>query len=320
MKPPFARRFFTIVILTLVTILLLGWWRMGSVVIEDEGRGYKTFTKAADEPVALTVLSYNVHARPVLDDPLHEFRFISPLLKRFDIVAAQECFTHHEELWADADHPVKIFQGTLAAPWKLTGSGLSTLSRFPVEEVSSMHFSHGGNWENRIASKGIVLSRMRIHGVAIDVYNTHMVAAKKEPSMIARRIQGRELIDFVRAHTAPDAPLIFLGDFNMRHSRGDDIHPEIAAGRVPESFDDLTQTQILAAILLALNLRDVGEELHGKEFDGVDHILYRSGKGVELKARACARGDEAFVDREGVELSDHAPLIVEFQLRTTSAE
>ncbi len=310
-------------VVVLVLLLLLAGitrWRMGTTIVVIGDTGYLSEPVPPNAATEISVFAYNVQARPWFDDSDHKFPFIAPRLNHYDIVAVQECFKDHALLWEGTEHPVRVYHGGLRHPAKLVGSGLSTLARFPLEHERTFHYSRGGNFENRIASKGILLTRLRIHGRPLDVYNTHMVAAKTPSSMEARRGQARELIDFVNANTPADDALLLLGDFNMRHSRGDGQHPEIVAGTVPARFDTLSQPQLFDAILLALRLQDAGEVLNGPAFDGVDHVLYRSGARWTITPRHAIRDASEFRDPEGVPLSDHAPLMVRFRLAPGSGQ
>jgi len=56
------------------------------------------------------------------------------------------------------------------------------------------------------------------------------------------------------------------------------------------------------------------EELPGKVYNGVDHVLYRSGDGLRLTALKYQHDVPVFYFPDDEPLSDHKPLIVRFRL------
>lgn len=108
----------------------------------------------------------------------------------------------------------------------LTGSGLAIASRYPIVEVD-MH-AYGRRscaGIDCLANKGIVLARIVIPGVPtpIDIYDTHMNSrgASRAPAhrnLAAHDRQSLEASAFIDRSHDDAYPLIFGGDFNMRHS------------------------------------------------------------------------------------------------------
>jgi len=106
------------------------------------------------------------------------------------------------------------------------GSGLAIASRFPII-ATDMH-AYGKRscaGLDCLSNKGIVLARIAMPGVPtpIDIYDTHMNSrgASKAPAprnLAAHDRQALEASRFIdRTHN--DAfPVVFGGDFNMRHS------------------------------------------------------------------------------------------------------
>jgi len=272
------------------------------------------FIDASTLPVEFTVAAYNVQARPTFDDTTVKFQEISPLMNEWDLVAIQECFYNHEDLWEGADHPYKYFDNTIDHPFRLVNSGLSILHRIKdtseAEHVEILHFSHSGDFQNWPASKGILMTRHEFGDVTLDFYNTHMAAGRKERSQLGKRVQTRELIDFVQEHSPPEHVVIFAGDFNMRPVR---------AGEPPlddysHDLDGLDRNQLFDVIRKETGLIDVGEQLNGPVYNGVDHVLYRSGTTATLEPLSWKHDTETFFAEDGTPLSDHEPIIVRFRL------
>jgi len=108
----------------------------------------------------------------------------------------------------------------------LTGSGLAIASRFPVQMTRSRPYDRRScAGIDCLANKGIMLARVTIPGVPtpIDIFNTHMNSrsasrAPVERNRAAHARQAREASQFIEESRDPDNPVIFGGDFNMRHA------------------------------------------------------------------------------------------------------
>ena len=294
---------------TLVVLVLLSagglWLRtMGGVeVVVDE----KALQSLSNEPgpAEFTVLTYNVQARPIFDDSKHKFKYISPLLNRFDICALQECFKDHRRLWKEAVHPVKTYHAALKHPFELVPSGLSILGKFPLQGADGIHFTDEGDGQNWPASKGVLMACFDVRGMPLDVYTTHTAAGKHPPSMRAKFAQGDDIIRFIREKSPADHAVILLGDFNMRPSRG----PEDK-----EANKDNPKVTGFDHIVSILGMRDASDEINGPTGTEIDRILFRPGQGQTMRVLSWQRDDSAFYDPDGKPLSDHEPVFVRFQL------
>ncbi|GEM_PF-614484 len=289
-----------------------------------------------DLPVEFSVVTYNIQGRPILDDTKGKFPEIGQRLEEFDIIGFQECFVHHDYLWEPMEHPVKVFDGKLRNPSKLVGSGLSTASRFPLEENFRMHFTTKGEFQNRVASKGIVLTRFDVHGHTVDVYNTHMEAGRSDEAVKARFIQVEELVEFVHDNSPPEHSVIFMGDFNLRPLR----EHHTLAYHINENIDSKRLGFHYMMKELGDDFRDASDKIHGvpgpmsldnidalwrrKPFgvDGsnynlnedVDRVIFRPGEGVNLEPLNWEKHIEDFRADSGEFLSDHHPVSVQFRL------
>lgn len=108
----------------------------------------------------------------------------------------------------------------------LSGSGLAVASRYPIIQVRKQAYGRRScAGLDCLANKGIMQARISIPGVPtpIDIYDTHMNSrgasrAPAERNLAAHDRQAQEASQFIN-DTHDDAfPLIFGGDFNMRHS------------------------------------------------------------------------------------------------------
>jgi endonuclease/exonuclease/phosphatase family metal-dependent hydrolase len=302
----YTSRWFLALVVVLAAVVFWGWWRMGGVEIEvNEAALASAPASEAAGPVEFSVLTYNVQARPWFDNSKHKFPFISPLLNRFDIVGVQECFKDHGRLWAQADHPVKVYHSELRNPFKIVGSGLGILGRYPLVGTESMTYSDPGDFQNWPASKGILMARFDVNGMPVDVYNTHIAAGKKKDTYRAKSVQGDELIAFVKEHSPPDHNVIFVADFNMRPSRG----PEDK-----EENKDNPKVFVFDRIMESLQFRDVSDEVNGPTLTNIDRVLFRPGAGYTMEALTWQKDGPEFYDPAKEPLSDHEPVFVSFRL------
>ena len=86
-----------------------------------------------------------------------------------------------------------------------------------------------------------------------------------------------------------ERPVLLGGDFNL------------SAGELPH----------FRAVMAEIGLADACDELRCPDSSRIDRVLYRSGAGIDLKARAWRLG-AGFTDASGHALSDHMPVVVAF--------
>jgi endonuclease/exonuclease/phosphatase family metal-dependent hydrolase len=268
------------------------------------------------QKIVFTVATYNVQARPFLDGAEGKFQAIAPRLNQFDIVALQECFVAHRSLWAQTTFPVRIYDGSRTDWYRLVSSGLSVLSRFRVLEVSAEKFRdpEGLRFVFRakndgLASKGILFARLDLgNGRALDLYNVHMEAGGDDASNEARRLQTKQLINYILAESPPENAVLVVGDFNMKPS----AKRKTLVGQYPKDLTGLGRSKLLDVILGELELANAGSLSGAPPPNLIDHILYRSGTTTKLKPAAWRLAKEDFLDEEGAPLSDHDPVVTTF--------
>jgi endonuclease/exonuclease/phosphatase family metal-dependent hydrolase len=109
---------------------------------------------------------------------------------------------------------------------RLLGGGLAIASRYPIVETQTAAYGRRAcAGFDCLANKGIMLARIAMPGVPapIDIYNTHMNARDASGVKEARNLEAhaRQVVAasaFIAETQALANPLIFGGDFNMRHS------------------------------------------------------------------------------------------------------
>jgi len=109
---------------------------------------------------------------------------------------------------------------------KLVGGGLAIASRYPIVDTALDSYGRRAcAGLDCLSNKGVMLARIAMPGVPapIDIYNTHMnsrgasgVSAARDGEAHAR--QAAAASEFIARTQDIAAPLIFGGDFNMRHA------------------------------------------------------------------------------------------------------
>ncbi|WP_207460558.1 endonuclease/exonuclease/phosphatase family protein [Azospirillum sp. SYSU D00513] len=108
----------------------------------------------------------------------------------------------------------------------LLGSGLAIASNYPLTSVESQAYGRRScAGFDCLANKGVMLARLHVPGVpaTVDLYNTHMNArgasrVSRERNLAAHQRQTAEAARFIAQTHSDGSPVIFGGDFNMRHS------------------------------------------------------------------------------------------------------
>lgn len=261
-----------------------------------------------------SAIIYNVQARPWLDDAREKLPKISPLLNGYDIVGIEECFQRHPLLWAEADYPNKVYFGRLSYPWKLANSGLSVLTALPMGEVEMEHYRKQGEFQNRIASKGIVLTRLNAGGYPLDFYLTHMEAGDRGEAQVARMEQALQVVDFVKRHSPETHAVLLAGDFNMMPLRPAKTPKEYSPAHFTDEADLKGRTAAFQTMYEGLNLRDASDELYGPVRDDIERFLFRAPTGAKMEALSLEQDHQHFKRSDGSPLSDGSPYIVRFRL------
>lgn len=109
------------------------------------------------------------------------------------------------------------FAAGLKTGWHLHGSGLTTLSCFPIVETLFRPF-HQGAWVDAFVQKGVLLTRIALSSdLTVDVYNSHTQASyiSQHRRSACRISQVQELLSFIIETHNPDHPVLLTGDLNI---------------------------------------------------------------------------------------------------------
>lgn len=218
-------------------------------IVQTPGGAHKTMT--------LKVLTYNIEGLgfPARKGRGPDLKQIGSRLSAMrqagtgpDIVLFQEMFsdaaknavaaTGYPAITSGPSRSTKAFQSTrekLPGKAKLKrgeigvrfqGSGLAIASRFPIVTTDMRAYgSRSCAGLDCLANKGIVLARIVIPGLPtpLDVYNTHMNSRGASKAGLKRNTaahdrQALEASEFIDNTHNDNYPVVFGGDFNMRHS------------------------------------------------------------------------------------------------------
>jgi endonuclease/exonuclease/phosphatase family metal-dependent hydrolase len=244
------------------------------------------------DKMALRVLTLNVQGLPVIASHRAErMAAIAAMIAELDVdlVGLQEAFVAEDrqiliQQLAQRFRYHKYFDSGLA------GSGLFTLSRYPISTAAFRRFPEGGKWFKFYhgdwwAGKGVGLVRVEIKpGVLLDFHNSHLQAeyAQTGPSaneyLEVRTAQMMEISAFMQTHHSAAIPALLVGDLNSRKK-----DPAYEAG-------------VRAGPLIDLTLMD----------SGIDHIKARAHGSFDFRVIESWEIDRwTKVDGGPVALSDH---------------
>jgi hypothetical protein len=288
-------------------------------------------------------------------DPQTNSPLISPKLNAYDVVLLQEdfadpipgvpgIFAFHDEIVADASHryrsdPAPPPRGTdlrrFPSGPTMAADGLNQLSRMPFGPIDRQMWATcfgelhteaaetilkalgayepaemlglgavvDGGSSDCSAQKGFTMTRLRLAGGAtVDLYNLHGEAGSGPRDEAASAAGYEQLTDYILEHSKGRA-VIVGGDTNL-HTDQDPSHARDR--RVWEQFQTATRVQDVCRSVAC-----------GKDAGVIDKFAFRSGGGVTLEPTAHRFERRRFTRDDGAPLSDHDPLAVRFEWRSS---
>lgn len=253
------------------------------------------FDAVTDE---LKILTYNVWGLPgpLTKDRKARFERLGATLNAYDIVTLQETFSDDIEILKQSSgfaHHARMDNGGLLR----LGSGLYTLSRFPIIKTDFMAFKKC-TVADCLARKGVMMARIDHPTIGpIDVYTTHFQAENLPVAQQIRLEEGNRVLQELLHKNRSNYPVIITGDFN-------------ASADSPEYAD----------LFARLPLYDIFHEVHpdqagytsaaGNPYKGadkksarIDYIFALQKPGIKITPLEAAVTHQQPVD--GFMLSDH---------------
>ncbi|KAE8987905.1 hypothetical protein PR001_g22187 [Phytophthora rubi] len=264
-----------------------------------------------------SVLCYNVAGLPQLlssGNPEPNSVEMGKRISDWDIVNVQEDFNYHAFLYKENTQKYR----TATSGGVPFGSGLNTLSRLPfstsgIERVQWAECSNDES-DDCMTPKGFTLQGVQLaDGVIIDVYNLHADAGVSKMDQKARASNLQQLSDYIAENSAGNA-VIVMGDTNTRYTRSLDTIAEFVAGQnLTDGWVEYVRKGVAPKKGADAILCDAKNMTNKCEV--VDKIMYRGGKYVTLTLDKWNNENEAFLDKNGTQLSDHPPISSTFSWR-----
>ena len=301
-------------------------------------------TRAADNEIVtkrLNVISFNVDGLPIpsfLSSTKRPAGKATRLMAqeinkaKCDILCAQEDFNYHGILARQLDMPYR----TRTSGPAVIGDGLNVFSKYPIYNVERVAWDDAyGIFDcgsDELTPKGILYCTVEVEdGAFIDVYTLHADAWEDEQSMYAKASQFDQLLRLIESRSA-DRAVLLTGDFNVNYSifragykNGSypvDLCQKLLDNFIANGFSDAWIEKNHDGDYEV----DYGQmrEKYGCEYprtwDTLDHVFYRSGKGVTLTLESAAY--DGF-DCDGIDwpghLSDHAAVRTTFAVTVDKA-
>lgn len=278
------------------------------------------------DPSSLIIASYNTWGLPLWmpgHDQGNRYRELPKALTsaRVDILCLQETFSKRlrqplvDSLsryffsYSDYTCNKRIF-----GPWvRDCYGGLMTWSRYPIVDETFIQYSkvRGMKLEEKIGSKGFLISTLLKEDMLIYVVNTHLYAGSDENAERIRHHQILELNAELSKDKYNDFPVLLVGDFNI-------THPQVAS-----MYHDLKPSQVYDCVINDLKFNDSCPTLNnesytidprknifqksGKHLQRLDYIFYKNG---EFSPEICIDYQKLFM--KSPSLSDHLGWQVQF--------
>jgi endonuclease/exonuclease/phosphatase family metal-dependent hydrolase len=246
----------------------------------------------------LHVVTYNVAGLPEAisrSNPARNMPLIGDRLNRYDLALVQEDFAYGALLREKLRFPYQSRPFERGQRYDF-GDALSVFARFPFREPErtawTTCYGFTSHFFDCLAPKGFAVTTLALaDGVALDIYDVHLDAGFSEGDRAAREAQLEQLAAAVHQRSSGRA-VIVGGDFNLN------------AG----------ERSKLSRFERATGLSDSCTALRCSQPARIDRVLFRASALVELTPVRWRVGP-GFHELEGVPLSDHAPVAVEFSWR-----
>ncbi|MFA7431509.1 MAG: endonuclease/exonuclease/phosphatase family protein [Rhodospirillaceae bacterium] len=291
---------------------------------------------AKNKPVALRVLSYNIHGLPALiakDDPEGRIPIITRKAGEYDVVLFQEDFSHNALVDANASHGIIVRGNGPSGTANIKGVAvpISTvtglMSGFGVsKEIADLAATAAkaaqpfGSGLTALVRRGTaeVIDQQR---EAFGICEGYKAAAQdcfaeKGVLMVRLRLSAGVEVDVYNTHLdagegARDQSIRVrqlgaITAFMKRHSQNRAV---IFGGDFNMDWKNRTQRAAFERFLKSNGLTRLATNQDGRH---IDHILVRSARSVHLTVRQAAVAPG--FDKDGTPLSDHPPLFLDVQL------
>ncbi|TKX18201.1 hypothetical protein C1H76_9674 [Elsinoe australis] len=266
---------------------------------------------------SLSVLTFNVAGLPdiindnaVPGDKTANARTIGTklLAAGYDVVHLQEDFNYHAALYSTLTYPYR----TSTSGGVPFGSGLNTVANYPWTGLQRVKWDKCNlNSGDCLTPKGFTYMRLTVaDGIEVDLYNLHADAGSDAGDADARSAGLQQILAFVNKNSVGRAVIVF-GDTNDRYTNAaESLTTFISGAGLKDPWVDIIKKGVRPVKGTTANA--CGNPAVGEDCEIVDKVLYRSGTGVQLTARTFEYASERFLQANGSILSDHNPVLVNF--------
>lgn len=260
----------------------------------------------------LNILTLNVWGLPgpLVEDRKERFERLGAQLNAYDIVTLQETFSDDIEILKQTTGFAYHSRHNNSSFYRL-GSGLYTLSKYPIIKTDSMTFGRC-TVADCLARKGVYMTRIDHPKIGpIDVYTTHYQAEDKPTSEKIRIEEDNAVLQEIMARNHSEYPVIVTGDFNF----------------LPDQLEykDLLAKLPLIDTFRAFNPNEAGYTSHpdnpyktDKSPERLDYIFYLPKTGIQYDILDVSVTLNSPVD--GYTLSDHYGVKAHFRIQTQIAQ
>ncbi|MFJ8506387.1 jacalin-like lectin [Streptomyces avermitilis] len=297
---------------------------LATAAVAVGGLTASTSPAAAADSGTFSVLTYNVAGLPEsLSSASTPRETSTPEIGRriapYDIVNVQEDFNYHAYLYSTDTHPYR----TATSGGAGIGSGLNTVSAYAWDgddferaRWNSCQLDSG----DCLTPKGFTFMRERLaEGVYVDFYNLHTNAGTSDGDEASRADNLNQLASFISTHSNGNA-VVVMGDTNTRYTRSADTIAEFAAANgLTDAWVKLIRGGTAPAKGSDALVCDQTGATVPNTCEVVDKILYRGSKLVTLNATSYNNEHAAFLNSDGLMLSDHDPITATFSWSRASA-
>ena len=284
----------------------------------------------AVEDSTISVITYNVQFLPGIaavankrKEPAYRAQRIAEEISQFDIIALQETFhDKYRQQIIDGVRDQWNGEGNVFVspkPEDRFNGGCLVMTRLLILDTNALifeNFSSPDDYGVRadgFAAKGVIHARIARSAEDaesfIDVYVTHLEARADH----LRPLQYKEMAAFIKKTASPEAPAVFLGDFNTR-------------GMAEHRADSESQyTQLMQALTGAKpGTIDLWPTLKGDSLGGtseqesadigkrIDYIFYVAGEPDFAPIRPVTVEVNLYQDSKVTALSDHNAVAAQF--------
>ncbi len=177
-------------------------------------------------------------------------------------------------------------------------------------------------------TRGYTIANVTVKGAEYRFVNTHLETGGSEPFVSLQAVQMNELMQVISATTAPETPVILLGDFNSSPNEG----PFVSTSGIPgldglplvppylqavgSGYLDLWTTKKRSSDGFTCCFDAAVSDEEATLYERIDHIFFHpKNREIEkLKIKRLGQSNADMTDESGLYPSDHAGLFGKIKL------